>query len=122
MKQINEYDKSMSCENIDECKFNPCAMGEHSICTDTIGGYECSCKEGYELQTKAGKPDKGGGNCKLIQVNECTAGLHNCDENAICIDTEDSFKCECPEGKKFEKNLFISLLTASFMKILNFIL
>ena len=96
----------MSCKNVDECMWKPCAMGEHSVCTDTIGGYECACKEGYELQTKIGKRDKGGGKCKLIQVDECATGLHDCDKNALCIDTEESFKCACPEGKHFENSSY----------------
>ena len=67
---------SKICVNIDECQHNPCGMGEHSVCTDTIGSYECSCQEGYELLNKTGKKDKGGGKCKEIKVemDECELG------------------------------------------------
>ena len=30
--------------------------------------------------------------------NECELGIHNCDKNAKCIDTQHAFKCECNEG------------------------
>lgn len=28
--------------------------------------------------------------------NECITGISNCDH--ICVDTEESYKCECKEG------------------------
>ena len=34
----------------------------------------------------------------LSDVNECTAGSHTCDVNAVCINTVDSFDCTCQEG------------------------
>ena len=32
------------------------------------------------------------------EQNECELGIHNCDKNAKCIDTQHAFKCECNEG------------------------
>lgn len=52
-------------------------MGEHATCTDTLGSYACACKEGYELENKTGKRDKGGGKCRLIPVDECETGAHD---------------------------------------------
>ena len=31
-------------------------------------------------------------------INECQAGLHNCDIAAKCINSVGSFACECNEG------------------------
>ena len=31
-------------------------------------------------------------------VDECLAGVHDCDPNADCVNTPDSFKCICQEG------------------------
>lgn len=52
-------------------------MGEHAVCTDTIGSFACACKDGYELENKTGKRDKGGGKCRLIPVDECGTGAHD---------------------------------------------
>ena len=34
----------------------------------------------------------------LSDDNECESGAHDCDENALCINTEGSYKCDCNEG------------------------
>ena len=31
-------------------------------------------------------------------IDECTLGLNNCDDNATCTDTEGSFFCTCNVG------------------------
>ena len=31
-------------------------------------------------------------------IDECTDGTHNCDANAICIETVGGFTCECQPG------------------------
>ena len=34
----------------------------------------------------------------LVDINECTAGTHNCPANSVCSNTEGSFTCICNEG------------------------
>ena len=34
----------------------------------------------------------------LTDINECNRGVHNCSENAICIDSDGGFSCICEEG------------------------
>ena len=41
---------------------------------NTVGGYDCNCKEGNF---------KMGGVCR--ERDECALGVHNCDENAACL-------------------------------------
>lgn len=31
-------------------------------------------------------------------IDECATGTHDCDRNARCIDTDESFICTCREG------------------------
>ncbi|XP_007103513.2 adhesion G protein-coupled receptor L4 isoform X2 [Physeter macrocephalus] len=38
------------CEDIDECS-ESFACGDHAMCTNVDGGYNCSCKEGYHTST-----------------------------------------------------------------------
>jgi hypothetical protein len=34
----------------------------------------------------------------VADVNECDINTHNCDDNAICINTDGSYTCECNIG------------------------
>ena len=34
----------------------------------------------------------------LLDVNECTNGTHNCDNNASCQNSVGSFNCSCNHG------------------------
>ncbi|XP_064187167.1 thrombomodulin-like [Anguilla rostrata] len=67
------------CMDIDECSDGTC---EH-ICTNTQGGYNCSCSKGYkQMSTDSHR-------CELhCPSEECTAV---CDKN-------DPTKCSCPFG------------------------
>ncbi|XP_074191099.1 adhesion G protein-coupled receptor L4 isoform X1 [Rhinolophus sinicus] len=38
------------CEDIDECS-ESVACGDHAVCENVDGGYNCSCKEGYQTST-----------------------------------------------------------------------
>uniref|UniRef100_A0A0M3J3B6 Dumpy n=1 Tax=Anisakis simplex TaxID=6269 RepID=A0A0M3J3B6_ANISI len=63
-----------------------------TLCENTIGSYRCRCKEkGFSLipgQTTA---------CQ--DVNECIAGVHNCDPSSeICHNTIGGFICNCSNG------------------------
>ncbi|XP_069497736.1 adhesion G protein-coupled receptor L4 [Ambystoma mexicanum] len=51
-----------SCKDINECiRGDIIACGEHATCENTIGGYNCSCQEGYQPNTGKShfKPDDG---------------------------------------------------------------
>lgn len=46
------------------------------------------CKPGFE-------PD---GDFLCMNLNECENNSHECDENALCKDTEGSYECKCDVG------------------------
>ena len=33
-----------------------------------------------------------------IDLDECADGVHECDKNAVCKNTEDGYECECETG------------------------
>lgn len=81
------------CEDIDECKSNPCKRGEK--CLNLNGRYQCipfiHCKSGYEL-------NEAGTGCE--DVNECTRGTHKCKSSQICKNGPGYYICQCPPGHK----------------------
>lgn len=87
-----------SCRNVDECSDEAGAdtsCNAHlgfGTCTDTDGGFTCSCDtaNGYAF-------DAGAQTCVL--ENECTnPANNNCDVNATCTDTPTGFTCSCDQG------------------------
>ncbi|XP_065180018.1 uncharacterized protein LOC135810453, partial [Sycon ciliatum] len=79
-----------ACVNINECTTRSPCDSTINTCQDTVGSYMCPCKSGY-----AGSGDN---NCQ--DVDECSAGSHNCDvmNNAVCTNTIGSFTCSCKAG------------------------
>jgi hypothetical protein len=41
-------------------------------------------------------------NDKCVDINECANDTHNCHSSQICINTEGSFECVCPNGQEFK--------------------
>ena len=68
-------------------QYRPCDV--FGYCTNTIGGYFCSCREGY---TGDGKDCRDIDECKDPEL----ASL--CVENAECCNLPAHFVCKCKEG------------------------
>ncbi|KAI5091015.1 adhesion G protein-coupled receptor E2-like isoform X3, partial [Silurus meridionalis] len=115
-----------SCDtDEDECKEEVC--GNNAVCTNTIGGYYCQCKTGYqnkkrklnftaedELQCEgqyvyntdfiswingALRINLNLFSCYFLSdINECTENKTICDPNALCNNTIGSYFCVCAEG------------------------
>ena len=99
--------------DIDECAVGMGGCAHN--CNNTIGSFECSCRDGYELE-EDGKTCRGELVAKEItdtviihgrhvnfshvstDVDECTRGTHNCDSNAKCTNDEGTFFCICNPG------------------------
>ncbi|KAI3689220.1 hypothetical protein L2E82_47173 [Cichorium intybus] len=70
---------------------------ENSVCLDTLTetnrtywGYRCKCAQGYE-----GNPYLPNG-CQ--DIDECELAQHDCKYD--CINTNGSYNCSCPSGKR----------------------
>ncbi|MBN2528197.1 MAG: metallophosphoesterase, partial [Deltaproteobacteria bacterium] len=59
---------------------NNCAQN----CTDTPGGYVCSCNDGYVLNLDGFSCD---------DIDECASGDHRCEQ--ICENTDGGYTCSC---------------------------
>lgn len=73
---------------MDECRHNPCGAG--SQCTNTKGGYTCSCPRGYQ-----GNPTPEAG---CVDIDECWGPKPPCGKGAQCVNTNGGYYCQCPEG------------------------
>uniref|UniRef100_A0A8C5MVI0 Mucin-like protein n=1 Tax=Leptobrachium leishanense TaxID=445787 RepID=A0A8C5MVI0_9ANUR len=81
-------DRTVSGESHSICKEKGLNCHRNAECLGTIGGdYFCVCLAGYS----------GSGEI-CTDVNECTASLHQCHQQALCTNTEGSYTCLCNSG------------------------
>ncbi|KAG8583892.1 hypothetical protein GDO81_008588 [Engystomops pustulosus] len=80
-----------SCEDIDDCAANPNICEHH--CTNTIGGYRCSCHPGYEMVESTCDP---GENCTnhCQDTDECNIIM--CEQK--CENYPGGYRCFCHDG------------------------
>jgi len=73
------------CGDADDCASNPCYNS--GVCTDTgTKLFECACPVGWGSQR-----------CDS-DWNECTLGIHDCDDDATCSNTQGGYECACDTG------------------------
>ena len=82
---INECDTSLSPSG--KC-------GANAICSNSPGGFSCSCKPGF-----TGDPFV---NC--YDVDECLDRTA-CGREGVCENLPGSFTCSCPNGSPFQDGL-----------------
>ncbi|MBT9555020.1 MAG: hypothetical protein IV100_03275 [Myxococcales bacterium] len=101
---------SGTCDDIDECTNgqNDCASASiGGKCTNKVGGFICSCSNGFEGDGKACAPTtcnpgyitNASGDC--VDLNECTTGQNDCAPSTAggqCINKPGSFECACKAG------------------------
>lgn len=72
-----------SCVDFNDCSDARQCPGDNFVCVNKLGGFDCVCKDGYELR---------GGQC--IDRNECASGP--CEHE--CQNTPGSYTCSCYDG------------------------
>ncbi|KAL9978444.1 hypothetical protein ACROYT_G015958 [Oculina patagonica] len=77
----------MNLKDIDECSSGSHKCDMNAKCNNTVGSYNCTCKEGYT-----------GDGRSCSDIDECSDGSHKCDRNANCTNNVGSFYCTCKEG------------------------
>jgi len=55
------------------------------------GGHDCACDGGYFAPKNA--PDT------CVDIDECTMGTHDCNDEETCENREGGFSCKCKEGQ-----------------------
>ncbi|XP_069755212.1 fibrillin-1-like [Narcine bancroftii] len=75
------------CYDVDECQESTDTCEQ--ICINVFGGYNCSCNEGYTINTTNGS--------LCDDVNECT-DISICPQNAECINSVGNYTCVCNSG------------------------
>ncbi|XP_033124327.1 uncharacterized protein LOC117122739 [Anneissia japonica] len=74
------------CYDYDECMVNN--AGCDHLCSNTLGGFECSCSEGYSLQNDF---------MSCNDINECLQE-NDCSVNAFCTNDIGTYSCTCNTG------------------------
>merc|ERR1711935_678103 len=69
--------------DINECDTFECMA--NSLCSNTVGAFECICNEGYQMEN---------GIC--VDINECDT--FDCGANTKCVNHPGTFACLCEEG------------------------
>uniref|UniRef100_A0A9J2QCB0 EGF-like domain-containing protein n=1 Tax=Ascaris lumbricoides TaxID=6252 RepID=A0A9J2QCB0_ASCLU len=82
---------------VDECSAGTHNCSVNAVCINLPDGFICRCKENY-VDFSPNPLRFAGTDCRPL-VDECAdKTLNTCSENAICIDTRESYKCQCKEG------------------------
>ncbi|CAG2220240.1 unnamed protein product [Mytilus edulis] len=79
------------CQDINECSMRN--GGCNHICKNSIGSYQCDCKNGFYLASD-------GKTCE--DINECSKNNGDCNQN--CKNVDGSYNCFCMDGYKLARD------------------
>jgi len=80
----------METFDVDECNASSPVCDKNGICNNTIGSYNCTCKQGYA--------PADGKRCK--DIDECQTS-RPCHMNATCRNFDGSYSCSCKTSADF---------------------
>ncbi|VDM42590.1 unnamed protein product [Toxocara canis] len=84
-------------KQVDECRAGTHNCSVNAVCINLPDGFICRCKENF-VDFSPNPLRFAGTDCRAL-VDECAdKTLNTCSENAICVDTRESYKCQCKEG------------------------
>ncbi|XP_007234522.1 protein disulfide isomerase CRELD1 [Astyanax mexicanus] len=95
------------CVDIDECGTELDKCPSNTYCINTHSSYECrgcdracvGCMGGGPARCKKCAPGFISMGVKCVDVDECSEEVLACsDINALCVNTEGSFQCQCAPG------------------------
>lgn len=85
------------CVDVNECRAEESPCPGDSVCTNTNGGFVCSCEDGKVAVGSA---------CLAAAPGSCEAG---CSGGASCMFTPTSAMCACPAGQRLKDGACVSL-------------
>ena len=74
--------------DINECTTGTDDCSANAVCTNTVGGFYCTCNPGFV--------DVNG---RCFDINDCAD--NPCGQNGKCIDGTDAYSCNCDNGYEF---------------------
>uniref|UniRef100_A0A0M3J197 EGF-like domain protein n=1 Tax=Anisakis simplex TaxID=6269 RepID=A0A0M3J197_ANISI len=74
-----------------------CDQRKRERCLPDGDKYTCQCEANYKRHPITECLTSYFSSAVSV-IDECTAGTHDCDQNAKCFDTDESFICTCNEG------------------------
>ncbi|XP_068106903.1 latent-transforming growth factor beta-binding protein 4 isoform X2 [Hyperolius riggenbachi] len=77
------------CVDLNEC-LNKTVCGEHAVCLNLVGSFQCLCDRGYEGER---------GDLHCVDMNECET-LQGVCGTALCENVEGSFLCICSDNNE----------------------
>ena len=89
--------------DLDECEFRRYSCDINAECKNTIGSYECQCRDGYHGN---GRICNGSVSykyntalsitCLTSDIDECATGLNSCPEGSNCRNLVGGHSCGVP--------------------------
>uniref|UniRef100_A0A6I8QI65 EGF-like domain-containing protein n=1 Tax=Xenopus tropicalis TaxID=8364 RepID=A0A6I8QI65_XENTR len=95
--------------DIDECFENTSDCDQ--ICINSFTGYNCSCNEGFTINSQ------NASQCK--DIDECVSLLNPCGEDAVCTNKPGNYSCSCRDGYRGDPYLLCTDINECMNSSLN---